>query len=276
MARITVLVENTATGQGLLAEHGVSFWIERNGTRVLFDTGQGYVLGNNAERLNVDLKTADALVLSHGHFDHTGGLAETLEVLAPPVYVHPHAFAPRYACAPGMPARDIGMPGLDEAAVREKTRLVWTEGPTEVAPGLFATGPVPRRTAFEDTGGPFFLDPEGSEPDTFPDDQALYFESRQGTVIVLGCAHAGVINTVEHVRALTGNRPVFMVLGGMHLVAASPERMDQTVEAFRRIGVRHLLAGHCTGFPAMARLWQEFPDQYSPCPTGTVLEIKDE
>ncbi|HNT88331.1 MAG TPA: MBL fold metallo-hydrolase, partial [Candidatus Hydrogenedentes bacterium] len=168
MSRITVVVENTAAGQALLAEHGLSFWVEHAGRNVLFDTGQGYVLENNARRLNIPLETADAVVLSHGHFDHTGGLADVLDVQTHPVvFLHPAALASRYARMPDGTPREIGMPRDAVEAVRRRTGLVWTEAPTEIAAGLYVTGPIPRRTDFEDAGGPFFTDYACREPDDF-------------------------------------------------------------------------------------------------------------
>lgn len=274
MSRITVLVENTAIGRGLLAEHGLSFWIEHAGHRLLFDTGQGYVLRNNADRLGIPLETADAVVLSHGHYDHTGGLADVLNMERPPaVFLHPAALAPRYSCRPGETPREIGMPEPGVQAIRKCGGAVWTEAPTEVCAGVYVTGPVPRQTDFENAGKPFFTDSACRDPDDFPDDQALYFAKTQGTVVILGCAHAGVVNTLRYVQKLTGGRPIHMVAGGMHLIASSTGRMDKTVEELRRISVERLMPAHCTGFPAMARLWQEFPCSYVSCPVGTVIEI---
>lgn len=276
MPRITVLVENTATGQALLAEHGLSFWVEHKGHRILFDTGQGYVLKHNALRLNIALETAEAVVLSHGHFDHTGGLADVLDVKSPPaLYLHPAALASRYARRPDGTAREIGMPQRCMAAVQKSAIPVWTESPTEICEGVYATGSVPQVTDFEDAGGPFFEDCAGRCPDIFPDDQALFFATQRGTVVILGCAHAGVINTLKYVQTLTDNRPIHTVIGGMHLVSASAERMDRTVDELRSLGIKRLMPAHCTGFPAMARLWQEFPCCYVPCPLGTVIETEE-
>ena len=274
-SRITVLVENTAGRRGLLAEHGLSFWIELGGKRILFDTGQGKVLIGNAQRLGVRLELVDAIALSHGHYDHTGGLGGALcSARRVTVYAHPAAFEAKYAPNPNGSACDIGMPSLDEQMVRELAELVWVEGPTEVCEGLNLTGPIPRTTDFEDTGGAFFKDQDCTEPDDLVDDQAAFIEAPAGTVVILGCAHAGVINTLRHVQALTSNRSIHTVIGGMHLLNASPERMDKTVAELRRLDVQRLLPCHCTGFAAMARLWNELPGRCSACPAGTVIEME--
>ncbi|MFA4944795.1 MAG: MBL fold metallo-hydrolase [Lentisphaeria bacterium] len=272
--QITVLVENTAGGRGLLAEHGLSFLIELGGKRILFDTGQGGVLIANARRLGIRLEQVAAIALSHGHYDHTGGLGDALRnSRAPTVYAHPAAFGPKFARSADGTAREIGMPSLDERMVREMAELVWVQKPTEVGGGLHLTGPVPRATQFEDTGGAFFTDRSCTQPDELMDDQAAFLETEAGTVVILGCAHAGVVNTLRHVQTLTGNRPIHMVIGGMHLLHASPERMDKTVAELRRLDVQRLLPCHCTGMAAVARLWQEFPGRCAACPVGTVLEV---
>ncbi len=276
MARgtITVLAENTAGGRGLLGEHGLSFWIEWDGKRILFDTGQGHVLLKNARQLGVDLRETDALALSHGHYDHTGGLRDALlHGPATTVYVHPAAFAAKYARNPDGSARSVAIPDLDEAALSELAEIHHVEGPTEIFNGLCLTGPVPRKTGFEDVGGDFFLDEECTEPDPIVDDQAAFVETPAGTIVILGCAHAGVINTLRYVQELTDGRGIHTVLGGMHLRHAGPERMDKTVDELRRLDVQRLLPCHCTGMAAVARLWQEFPGRCASCPVGSVVDI---
>ncbi|MCC6579471.1 MAG: MBL fold metallo-hydrolase [Phycisphaeraceae bacterium] len=276
--RITVLVENAAKGRGMLGEHGLSYWIDTGDHRVLFDTGQtGQTLLHNTSRLSVNIAMADAVVLSHGHYDHTGGLTAVLgHHPHPRVLAHPAAFQRRYSRSRVTSVEDIGIPAeISLHAVRQRATVVETSKPTEIVPGLFVTGFVPRGTDYEDTGGAVYLDAACATPDPIDDDQAIYFSASQGTVVLLGCAHAGVINTLEYVRQLTGDQPIHAVIGGMHLVAASARRMDQTVASLRRLNVNVIAPTHCTGPAATARLWAEFPQAWRACPVSTVFDFTD-
>ncbi|MFP4143638.1 MAG: MBL fold metallo-hydrolase [Phycisphaeraceae bacterium] len=271
--RITTLVENTAGGRGTLGEHGLAFWIETPAGCALFDTGQtAEVLVHNARRLGADLARAEAVVLSHGHYDHTGGLAEVLRRTGDVrLRLHPAALARRFSQSATGEVREVGMPAeLDEAALTSLAGAIcWTERPAEVLPGLRVTGPIPRETDFEDTGGRFFLDAECRRPDPIEDDQALFFAGEAGTVVLLGCAHAGVVNTLRYVRRLTGAAPIQAVIGGMHLLHASGHRLEQTLQALEEFDVRQIAPGHCTGGPASALLWGHFPERWRACTVGS-------
>lgn len=257
----------------MLAEHGLSILIELGGRRVLFDTGAGKALPNNLEVLGIGLSTVDAIVLSHGHFDHTGGLNCALAgAKSAAVYVHPAAFGRKFSRSMGG-FHEITLPHYDEREISRTNKLVLVEGPTQICPGLHLTGPVPRVTDFEDTGGKFFTDEACTARDELPDDQAAFIDTPAGTVVILGCAHAGIINTLRYIQQLTDGRPIHTVIGGTHLVNANATRMDRTVDELRRLDIRRLMPCHCTGFAAMARLFSEFPATFAPCKVGTVISF---
>jgi len=275
--RVTVLVENTAFGRHTRGEHGLALWIEAGSKRVLFDTGQtpGALL-HNAECLGIEVASADAVVLSHGHDDHTGGLGEVLQRTGGiPLLLHPGALAERFSQQKDGSVQEIGMPPpLDETFLRaHSSSLTWTDEATAITDELRVTGQVPRATDYEDTGGDFYLDGTCDTPDPIEDDQAVFFDTRDGTVVLLGCGHAGVVNTLRHIQDLTEGRPIHAVIGGMHLVAASRNRLDRTVEALRELDVGLIAPAHCTGARAQARLAFEFPDRWEPCHVGTRFEF---
>jgi len=271
---ITVLVDNTAMDPALRAEHGLALWIETGDRHILFDTGMSDALLHNAAHMGIDPGTADILVLSHGHYDHTGGLGPLLSARGdrlPTVYAHPRALAPKYGRNTDGSGRENGMVPAVRAYLtsHSETRLV--EGPTEVVPGVSLTGPVPRETDFEDTGGAFYTDSECRAADPMPDDQAMFADTAAGLVVVLGCAHAGVVNTLRYIRTLVPDRPFDTVIGGMHLGNSSPERMDKTVTALRDMEIRHLYPIHCTGRTAAERFRTELGSRVAEAGAGTRL-----
>jgi 7,8-dihydropterin-6-yl-methyl-4-(beta-D-ribofuranosyl)aminobenzene 5'-phosphate synthase len=252
---ITILVDNRA-GSGLIGEHGLSVWIEAAGRRVLFDTGQGHALMLNSAVLNIDLTEADTLVLSHGHFDHTGGVAQVLKAAgAIDTYCHPGVVLPRYSIRDRAP-RQIQMPGASMVAIDalSQQNLHWVQQPMRISELIGVTGPIPRETAFEDTGGPFYLDPGGKRADAMDDDLALWIETDRGLVVCVGCCHAGVVNTLNYIRRLNPGAEIRAVVGGMHLLSAREERLEQTIAALRALGPELLVPCHCTGEEPVERM----------------------
>ncbi len=275
-SRIAVLSENTARAPGILGEHGLAFWIEAGRKRVLFDTGQGRALRPNAKALGIDLAEADALALSHGHYDHTGGCEAFMKINSSArVYFHPGALKLKYIADAGKGARRVSLSFFDKGKILEhKSRLRLARRPVKLPGGLFLTGPIPRANDFEDTGGPFYLDKELKQPDLLRDDQALFFRSKDGLVVLLGCAHAGVVNTLDYIARLTGEKSFYAVAGGMHLEKANPRRLQATLKAFRKYRVKKIGPAHCAGIEAVAAFWQAFPGQCFLCPAGSVLPLE--
>jgi 7,8-dihydropterin-6-yl-methyl-4-(beta-D-ribofuranosyl)aminobenzene 5'-phosphate synthase len=161
-----------------------------------------------------------------------------------------------------------------QRAATEGRSIAWTAKPTEVMDGIWVTGEIPRQNRFENTGGRFYLDAACIRPDPLADDQALFFDTPEGVVVVLGCAHAGVVNTLDYISGLTQGRPIRAVLGGMHLLAAAPDRIEKTLAAFRRWNIQRITPAHCTGAPAVAKLWAAFPERCSTCSVGTRIEFQ--
>ncbi|MGB8690269.1 MAG: MBL fold metallo-hydrolase [Microcoleus sp.] len=267
---LTVLVENTASGRGILGEHGLSYLIETGESRILFDTGQGLVLKHNAKQLGISLQNLDAVVLSHGHYDHAGGLMIVLdECNLTKLFLHPSALQPKFSNR-----GEIGSPIQDRETLENKfSQLIWTDKPTEIISVVYVTGSIPRLHPLEDTGGYFWQDSQHDKVDLLLDNQALFIDSPEGLVVVLGCAHAGVINTLNYITQLTEKEKIYAVIGGMHLLNASSDRLQATAETLTKYDVQIIGANHCTGMTAIAFLWHQLAGKCIICPVGTRLKF---
>jgi 7,8-dihydropterin-6-yl-methyl-4-(beta-D-ribofuranosyl)aminobenzene 5'-phosphate synthase len=263
---ITTLTDNSAVGRGILAEWGLSVLVEAGGRTVLLDTGASITTTNNASVMKVDLSSVETVVLSHGHWDHTGGMRDVLQAIGHtvPVVAHPAALQPKYGSRGGeMPPRYNGLPFLKEELERLGAEFRLATEPTWITDDIVASGEEPMRTGFEHVSESLVLWENGTErPDPLDDDQSLYIVTDLGLVVILGCAHRGMINIVEHAREITGVDRVYLVLGGTHLVAADEKQLEETIQAIRRLDIRHLGVSHCTGPEAAVDLAAALGDRF--------------
>jgi 7,8-dihydropterin-6-yl-methyl-4-(beta-D-ribofuranosyl)aminobenzene 5'-phosphate synthase len=273
--RVTVLSDNCVAARDLLAEHGLSMLIEADDRRILFDTGQGKVLRANADALGISLSPLDAVVLSHGHDDHTGGLAGLLREVSPvAIFLHPAAMQPKYAKSENPPHRSIGMPESSRQALDTvQDRIVWTRSATEVVPGVWCTGEIPRLPVNEEIPTGFFFDADCRAPDPIADDQALFIDTPNGLVVIAGCAHAGVVSTLDRVSALTGHTQGLALAGGLHLGRATYNELEASANAIGRRNFQILAPCHCTGMRAQSYLRARFHSRVQEVGVGTRLVL---
>ncbi len=275
--RITTLSENTARIGNFLAEWGLSILVETDEVNILLDTGQSISASYNADILGIDLSKIDKIVLSHGHSDHTGGLRQILRRMRKEVEIiaHPDIWAVKYARRKGQADRYIGIPFQRQELESLGAHFNLTAKPTKISDNIMTTGEVPMVTEFEEVEpNRFFVKKDsGWQPDELLDDQALIINTEQGLIVILGCAHRGIINTIYHAQQLTGVKLVHTVLGGCHLVSASKERVRSTVAALRELDVQKLGISHCTGLPAAAIMAHEFGDRFFFNNGGTSINL---
>ncbi|MGA1874278.1 MAG: MBL fold metallo-hydrolase [bacterium] len=273
--KITVLVENSANREDLLTEHGLAFLIEQNGVFGLFDTGQSNIFLKNAQIMGLDLTPLHWVVLSHGHYDHAGGISSIADFSGwVRIFAHPEAFSPRFIKEPDGNFLPIGIPISKDGIKKIGLELLCSSEPVEVAGQIMTTGEIPRVTDFEPEEEVFFTK-KGSDfvPDLFPDDIGLIIKTSKGVVVLLGCAHAGVINTLLRVINIIGEEKIYAVIGGMHLAGASDKRIQRTIDAFHDFGISRIGLAHCTGRRAAKAFLAAFGNSCFMCPTGTVLEF---
>ena len=256
---LTVLIDNTTvTDHDFCGEAGLSFLLETAGKKILFDTGLTGLFLTNAEKMGIRLQDLDFLILSHGHIDHTGGLAALARHLVdvttegnpprvPQLIAHPRCFWPK--------EKDGRKNGsvMSDAEVRRQFPVSLSAKPVWITDDLVFLGEIPRRFAFEqgDADKRTIHTPDGTiEPDNLPDDTALAFRSAEGLVIITGCSHAGICNITEYAREVCGERRVADIIGGLHLLSPTSYQLAKTGKYLNRLHLNALHACHCTSLPA--------------------------
>ena len=269
-------------GKSIHAEHGLAYYMEAvvNGktSACMFDYGLDPMgVMNNIALLGLDLGKTNAFSLSHGHFDHWMGAVSILKqnqsriAGGTPFYVGEEAFARRYSLRPGTTeAMDIGQLKKEDIEAFG-VKVMEVKKPVQIIPGAYFTGNIERVTTYEKVP-PSFLIKRGEEPepDDFRGEQALFFNVKgKGLVVLSGCAHAGIVNTVRHAQKIAGTDKIHAVMGGFHLINAKPEVIQNTVADIKATRPDYIIPTHCTGFEAILAFGREMPNEFTLNTAGT-------
>jgi 7,8-dihydropterin-6-yl-methyl-4-(beta-D-ribofuranosyl)aminobenzene 5'-phosphate synthase len=279
-ARLTILAEDTVNKRRLhlVAKHGLSLLVETTtagvDTRILMDAGPPpNVALRNATTMHAQVRELDAIVISHGHYDHVGGLLQILKRNSQlvPVIAHPKVFEPKFAYKPNL--KFIGA-DFDQASVRAAHGvLVLASNPVMIAAGVTTSGEIVRETDFEKTKGFWTIEDNRFVEDPMSDEQALLINVKdKGLVAITGCAHSGIINTLKHAQKTSGVDDIYAIIGGLHLEKAADPRITETVNEFSRINPKVIYPCHCTGSKVIDRL-RELRRDCRRIQTGDILEL---
>ncbi len=274
VAAVKVVVLSTMLADSGIGEWGFAALVEADGHRILFDTGaRPDTVLKNARELGIDLAGVRDVVLSHNHGDHTGGLvtlrrehAKSNPDALSRAWVGRGIFLPRVPAPP-----TGGMAAVKAAYEADGGRFIELDEPREMFPGVWLTGPVPRVNPERNWSGTGRIQTDqGTVEDNLPEDQALVFDTDRGLVVLFGCGHAGVVNTLTYARKAVREAPVYAVLGGLHLFEKDDAALDWTADRLRPLGVANLLGAHCTGLEAVYHLRARLGLDRGRCVVGAV------
>jgi 7,8-dihydropterin-6-yl-methyl-4-(beta-D-ribofuranosyl)aminobenzene 5'-phosphate synthase len=271
---ITTLCENTASF-GFLAEWGLSLLVEVEGSAILMDTGMSTVATHNGHLLEVDFTKLSAIVLSHAHVDHTGGLEPMLQLTGPMrVVAHPEIWTPKYHQKESGECKYIGVPFVRKDMESLGASFELAISPVEVTPEIVTSGEVPMITSYEKRALKNLHKPgETKEPDPFADDLSLAVKTENGLVVLLGCAHRGPINAIRRLQEVTGEERIYGVVGGTHLKEASDERIEETIREFEKMKLHKIACAHCTGFKAASMMAKAFGNRFINLNAGVRIDF---
>ncbi|MFW9769065.1 MAG: MBL fold metallo-hydrolase [Candidatus Thorarchaeota archaeon] len=287
---IQVLVDNNAGQSNLLGEHGFSALVtvtydDSSEFKFLYDSGAGSpALDYNIKVMERDLSQIEMIILSHGHYDHSAGLLKLIEKLGRPVPVlcHPDALLHKIYPSDDGKEHEIGIhSNYNKSALTARTKIIETVEPYLIFDGIMTTGVTPRRNDFEVLTGVLekiiTVRDDKRMPDLIEDDLSVIFHLKDDSLLILtGCCHSGIVNTIERAFDLTGSKSKIGIIGGLHLHNASDKRLEKTIESLNKYSIKTLAACHCTGLRGRAALMLAFGESFKDIKSGSTLKFTSE
>lgn len=276
---LKILADNNISRPGFVGEHGFSVLIKRGGEKILFDTGAGFSLPLNLKAFEENLKGVTKIVISHGHYDHTSGLKWAVQQTGQvAVVAQPGLFSRHMAYNPEDPLekpRYIGCPQTQEELEDLGACFNWFERTSEISPGLWFITGIERRPELIPRDPRLVLPAENGQvrSDPLEDDASLLLETESFPVLLLGCAHGGILNILDHIQYTMGINRLRAILGGTHLMVSGPEAIDQVVDRFEEFSVELVGTSHCTGFQAAIKLANHFGRRFEMASAGSVFRF---
>jgi len=280
--KIQVICDNTASG-AFLAEHGLSFFIQADDINILFDTGRGFAFKHNINEAKINLEKIDHIIFSHGHYDHTGaisyffnsqGVKEKINNGKIKIFLHPNALKEKYSKTPNGP-KYIGITDKNKRILKKYSNsIVFNSSLEKITQNIKLTGEIPTVNKKENVKTKFYSDKNLTIPDNLLDDKALFFKTSKGIIVLLGCCHSGLANTLDYISKIEKSNKIFAVIGGTHLKNADKTRLDFTIDTLKKYNVDLFAPNHCTGQRSICYIYSKLDSIIQPAPAGTIFNFK--
>ncbi|MGO5358210.1 MBL fold metallo-hydrolase [Anaerofustis sp. LCP19S3_F7] len=272
--KITVLNENMVYRKNIIAEHGLSVLIEHDNKKILMDVGQSDVFLKNAQALNIDLNDLDAVIISHGHYDHGGGI-KYLKNLSniPSIYITKNALIPKYSI--NKKTNKYYFNGINESDLNLfNDKLYFTDEKEEIFNNFYLISNIPYVNSFENKPSKFYLKKNDKMiMDTMRDEQVFVISTKNGLCVFMGCAHMGVVNAIEYIKKLFKGEKIYSLFAGMHLINADSLRVNKTIEYIKNNNIQYIMPCHCSGYRVVSKIADECEKNFIEVQCGKIIQL---